>query len=74
MGRGTLATMICEMDCAPRYRVLLWGIDGDDVVGVNVEVGATDNGYVELSCVARCVCCFALFVLWILEIQKWRWG
>ena len=68
MGSGTLATMIYEVDCEPRYRVLLWGKDGDDITGVNFAVGATDVGYVELSCVARCVSCLAVFVLWILEI------
>ena len=31
-------------------------MDDVDVGGVNGEVGVADVGYVEVSCVARCVC------------------
>ena len=40
------------------------------VVGVNGEGGAADVGYVELSCVARCVC----DVLWLLCGYWWYEG
>ena len=58
VGVGEISvTMVMSEECVAVDTTL---VNNVGVVGVNVEVGAADVRYVELSCVARCVCFFLL--------------